>query len=872
MSLIKQSSIFVTIILGMIIFSASLIGIHDAHAAEEEKGGSFLIHVTGQACAYQDSMLENAICDTKITGKTTIKQEKSGQYKSKAFDGTVNSNFKVRISSDNKKLILEPSCKVFPSNCDAINIDLDDKISKTVSNFNSALKNHEWKLTMGRDSALQYPEGLFVQTVYKLNAISETDLSNAQNSSTNSGGPPPVATTCLNSGGAGSIGWAVCPILDFLSNASQSLYDAFVEPALQVDPKLFTGVDGSNGTRQGWEIFRNIANTLFIILLLIVVFSQLTGVGIDNYGIKKILPKLIIAAILINLSYWICVIFVDISNILGNAFQDMFNAMGNGLTMPAEINGLSTNSTNTDANTAATAIVGVGLLAAAVSGIWAAAGGGGVASIGALILVLLVAALNIAVTLFFLFILFAAREAAIVILTVISPLAFALYMLPNTKTFFDKWWKAGQALLLVYPIAGLLVGGGNFVSKVILAAGAGDSTFFSFITAMIVGVVPIYFIPGVLKNSFQSLGKIGARLSNVGKSAGSRFSGNVNRNIRGTNRYKAYENERARSSQMRAANRNVNRLKRRQRIADRFGRDLSASDQRALARSSETLDRMQNEDTAARTALMQQDYGDQSLNDLMVQWRGARDSGNGQDLEALTNVINTNYGARGVNQIATAIGEVDENDANFDTMVSTLRSTMRNNSAFAGNLSKTGDAFDMISDRGRDRYGNRHGLSYFTQHMSEGSVTSVSDWANQTTATIQRAVDAQDADGNYTFSSDRIREILESDDPAIRSKLAGDPGKRDALQAALYNREHPPNPQINTVADAAKAYRAEQQAAADAEAAAAEAAANAPTVVGGGAYKHAITDNVVHLNQMSDGTFVDAQSGQTVDITNYKRQ
>ena len=67
---------------------------------------------------------------------------------------------------------------------------------------------------------------------------------------------------------------------------------------------------------------------LFIILLLVVIFSQITGVGIDNYGIKKILPKLIIAAILINLSYWICVAFVDLSNILGNSFQAMFNGLG----------------------------------------------------------------------------------------------------------------------------------------------------------------------------------------------------------------------------------------------------------------------------------------------------------------------------------------------------------------------------------------------------------------------------------------------------------------------------------------------------------------------------------------------------------------
>jgi len=36
------------------------------------------------------------------------------------------------------------------------------------------------------------------------------------------------------------------------------------------------------------SIFQNIANIVVIILTLIIVLSQLTGIGINNYGIKKI--------------------------------------------------------------------------------------------------------------------------------------------------------------------------------------------------------------------------------------------------------------------------------------------------------------------------------------------------------------------------------------------------------------------------------------------------------------------------------------------------------------------------------------------------------------------------------------------------------
>ena len=55
-------------------------------------------------------------------------------------------------------------------------------------------------------------------------------------------------------------------------------------------------------TYQIWQSLLTFANTGMIIILLVIVFSQLTGYGIDNYGIKKMLPKLIVTAILINLS------------------------------------------------------------------------------------------------------------------------------------------------------------------------------------------------------------------------------------------------------------------------------------------------------------------------------------------------------------------------------------------------------------------------------------------------------------------------------------------------------------------------------------------------------------------------------------------
>ena len=316
-------------------------------------------------------------------------------------------------------------------------------------------------------------------------------------------------TTCANSGGAESLGWIVCPVIQWVGKAAGEVYSDYVAPALQVKPKLFS-LNESEGSMQGWASFRDLANILFVILFLVVIFSQLTGYGIDNYGIKKILPKLIIVAILINLSYYICVMCVDLSNILGNGLQGLFKGMSSSLT-PRLLVPESTASLDTDGGASATILTGVailGALAVMVGAVW---------NNPAVLLSLAVGALGVIVSILFLFILLAMREAAIVVLTVVSPLAFASYMLPNTKSLFDKWLKFGKGLLLLYPIAGLLVGGGDYISKLLLSSGA--EGFIPALTAMIVGVMPIFFIPTVLKSSFAAMGSIGGKLAGLGNKA-----------------------------------------------------------------------------------------------------------------------------------------------------------------------------------------------------------------------------------------------------------------------------------------------------------------------------------------------------------------
>ncbi|MBQ3464733.1 hypothetical protein IJH15_00720 [Candidatus Saccharibacteria bacterium] len=369
-------------------------------------------------------------------------------------------------------------------------------------------------------------------------------------------------------GASGSLSWIVCPVMQKLGGALDWVYDEMVEPFLKVNKGLLSG---SEGTREAWGVVVGFANLAVVIFILIIIFSQLTGVGIDNYGIKKSLPKVVIAAVLINFSFVICQVAVDISNIVGNGLNSTLSDIsvgnsyectpsggGSGLTLSGD-NGseecvpMSSGSSEqagmfkTMFNVAAGGLIGVGV-ASVVSSVLST---GFLAGFLIPILLLLVTAV---IAVLFFFVLLGMRQAGVVILVVLSPLALACYMLPNMKKYYDKWFKVFSGLLLVYPICGLLIGGGQLTSKIILSASTNYMTYF---VGCVLMVTPFFLIPSLLKGSFAAMGNIGAKVSGLGKSFGSKGRSSLDRGIKNSNRYQ----QRVKENQERQALRRANRIK-----------------------------------------------------------------------------------------------------------------------------------------------------------------------------------------------------------------------------------------------------------------------------------------------------------------------
>ena len=306
-----------------------------------------------------------------------------------------------------------------------------------------------------------------------------------------------------NSCGVDGIGWLVCPLMSFAGSLGDASYSA-ISYFLSIDKGIFE--DQSNGgLEQAWKFFRDIANAVFAVIFLWIIFSQISNVGVSNYGIKKILPRLIIGALLVNLSFYLCKLAVDLSNILGFSLKGVLEGAASGVsTQSAEVGTFNT------LIVGGLALAGVGLfIFLAVS----------IPTIMALLLALLVVLVILIV-----------RQAAVILLIAISPLAFAAWLLPNTENLFKKWVSMLRGLLIVFPVISLLYGAGKLAGAVLTAVGTNDPNNpkeTMQVAALAASILPLGATPFVLKSSLNSLGSFAGKLGGLSGLANKKLGGAI---------------------------------------------------------------------------------------------------------------------------------------------------------------------------------------------------------------------------------------------------------------------------------------------------------------------------------------------------------
>jgi hypothetical protein len=164
----------------------------------------------------------------------------------------------------------------------------------------------------------------------------------------------------------------------------------------------------------GLNVTRGFVNMLLVLILVFIAVG--TILRLAGYETRKLLVTFIIVALLVNFTTVIAGMIVDASNIIMNFFVQDLNADTFGRNMGVKVAEIS--SGFNDSTSAADSWQFITQLAVMVPFLWI------------LTFILLV------FTFIFIF-----RYLAIWILVILSPLAFACYILPITKKYFDQWWQ-----------------------------------------------------------------------------------------------------------------------------------------------------------------------------------------------------------------------------------------------------------------------------------------------------------------------------------------------------------------------------------------------------------------------------------------------
>jgi len=285
----------------------------------------------------------------------------------------------------------------------------------------------------------------------------------------------------------GALAWFACPLTNLLLNAVKATAD-FLSTFLSVQP-----LDQAGAAFTVWGNMRNIALALFVIGVIVVVFGQ--SLSIEAYTIKRMAPRLGVAAIGIMLSFYIAGLMIDLFNVMGSSLYALLvGALGG-----VEI-------TRTGGAIAANYLGGTALLAGGIIG---------VISQGAFAFFVLIL-VPILIAFFTGFVVVLVRQVVLIMLVIISPIAIAAWVLPNTDQYFKRWWGLFTSLLMMYPIIMLLLASGTIFANII-TNGEGtitQSNFLNHIIALLALAATVGMIPFTLKASSSLLGKVSGAMNN----------------------------------------------------------------------------------------------------------------------------------------------------------------------------------------------------------------------------------------------------------------------------------------------------------------------------------------------------------------------
>lgn len=198
----------------------------------------------------------------------------------------------------------------------------------------------------------------------------------------------------------------------------------------------------------GWTLTRDLTNIFFVIALIVIGLG--TALRITGYQAQKALPLLVIIALLINFTPVILGLIVDASNIAMNfflqggyagstSFANYATSQWSNLSAFFDLDDFWNPTKNIAAAAGSIVLIGFNLMAAIVYGSFA--------------------------------LLFILRYIAIWTLVILSPFAFASYILPATRQVWSMWWKQFIQWSIIGVIAAFFLYLGDHLIRIASASG-----------------------------------------------------------------------------------------------------------------------------------------------------------------------------------------------------------------------------------------------------------------------------------------------------------------------------------------------------------------------------------------------------------------
>ena len=274
--------------------------------------------------------------------------------------------------------------------------------------------------------------------------------------------------------------WVACPVSDGFIGWITGVINNWIAGMLTVPVgDLFTG-----DIYSAFSLFRDIGVAILVITAMVMVVSQSADLDLfAAHTIRKVLPRLVIAAIGISLAWPLLQFAINFSNDLGNS-------VGNIIIAAAHSTGHGAGFWD---NVTAILLIIIGTIKAiASSGNF----GGFMALLGIFALFILAGLIVIG-----------ARLIIILLCILTAPLAIALWVLPSTERFWRYWKDSLLTTLLMFPIIMAFLAAGTAAADI---TNASNSTPLKILAAF------LFFIPYLmLPFAFKLAGGIMGQLASL---------------------------------------------------------------------------------------------------------------------------------------------------------------------------------------------------------------------------------------------------------------------------------------------------------------------------------------------------------------------